>query len=116
MGLFDGYFDPQQFGEGGGLLGRLVALQQQQGQYQPDTGSDWAAATAQTPAFAPLPWPNLPGSGQTPSVVQPSAPDLHSLYQSLRPILCDRNATLATIDPDIGKILIAQALASRPDL
>jgi len=38
MGLFDGYFDPQQFGEGGGLLGRLLALQPMQGLYQPDAG------------------------------------------------------------------------------
>jgi hypothetical protein len=40
MGLFDGYFDPEQFGEGGGLLGRLLALQQQRGQYQPGGGFD----------------------------------------------------------------------------
>jgi hypothetical protein len=40
MGLFDGYFDPQQFGEGGGLLGRLLALQQQQGLYNPGAGVD----------------------------------------------------------------------------
>jgi hypothetical protein len=40
MGLFDGYFDPQQFGEGGGLLGRLLVLLQQQGQYQPEAGID----------------------------------------------------------------------------
>jgi hypothetical protein len=31
MGLFDGYFDPEQFGEGGGLLARLRALQPQLG-------------------------------------------------------------------------------------
>jgi hypothetical protein len=31
MGLFDGYFDPEQFNAGGGLLGRLVFLQRQQG-------------------------------------------------------------------------------------
>jgi hypothetical protein len=34
MGLFDGYFDPQQFGEGGGLLARLLAVQPQLGQDQ----------------------------------------------------------------------------------
>src|SRR5260221_12262974 len=39
MGLFDDYFDPQQFEAGGGLLGRLLSLQQQQqGQYQPGQG------------------------------------------------------------------------------
>ncbi len=35
MGLFDGYFDPEQFGESGGLLGRLLALQPQRGIYNP---------------------------------------------------------------------------------
>ena len=38
MGLFDDYFDPQQFEAGGGLLGRLLSLQQMQGQYQPGQG------------------------------------------------------------------------------
>ncbi len=44
MGLFDDYnFDPQQFA-GGGLLGRLLSLQEQQGQYQPSQGFDVPAA------------------------------------------------------------------------
>jgi hypothetical protein len=40
MSLFDGYFDPDQFEAAGGLLGRLMSLQQQQGQYQPAPGFD----------------------------------------------------------------------------
>jgi hypothetical protein len=52
MGLFDSYFDPQQFGEGGGLLSRLIALQRQQGLYQPDADPEPPPA-AQTP----MPWP-----------------------------------------------------------
>ena len=36
MGLFDGFVDPQQFDSGGGLLGRLLALSQFQGKFQPD--------------------------------------------------------------------------------
>jgi hypothetical protein len=113
MGLFDGYFDPDQFGNGGGLLGRLLALQQQQGQYQPGADLDQASAAPQTPVPAPLPWSNLSGNGLTPSVQQPPASDLHSQYQSLRPVLGDRNAMLAAISPEVGQTLIAQALANR---
>jgi hypothetical protein len=54
MGLFDDYFDPQQFQGEGGLLGRLVSLQQQQGQYQPSQGLDAGiqpAAAASPPQF-----------------------------------------------------------------
>lgn len=40
MSLFDGYFDPDQFEPDGGLLGRLLSLQRQQGQYQPAPGFD----------------------------------------------------------------------------
>ena len=40
MGLFDGYLDPQQFQDSGGLLGRLLFLQQQQGQDRPGEGFD----------------------------------------------------------------------------
>jgi hypothetical protein len=44
MGLFDGYVDPQQFNSGGGLLGRMLALQQFQGQYQTDADSGQASS------------------------------------------------------------------------
>jgi len=49
MGLFDGYFDPEQFQDSGGLLGRLVSLQQQQGQYQPPPGFNAQSDSASTP-------------------------------------------------------------------
>jgi hypothetical protein len=86
MGLFDDYFDPQQFGEGGGLLGRLLSLQQQQGQYQPAQGSGWpdalpaqgsptsgpqeatASAAPQTPVSLPMPAPT--NNGQALAVAQ----------------------------------------------
>lgn len=107
MGLFDGYFDSEQSGEGGGLLSRLIAMQRQQGRYQPGTGSDRRAADLQAPADAPPFWSDLPVNGQA----QPPAPDLHTQYQALLPMLGDRHAMLATINPDIGKSLIAEALA-----
>jgi hypothetical protein len=64
MGLFDDYVDPQQFNSGGGLLGRLLALQQLQGQYQPEASFDQPSATPQTPSPASAPSPLLPGYGQ----------------------------------------------------
>jgi hypothetical protein len=64
MGLFDGYFDPEQFGEGGGLLGRLLALQQQQGQYQPSAGFDQVSSNPQTPLAASMLSPLLSNYGQ----------------------------------------------------
>jgi hypothetical protein len=60
MGLFDGYFDPQQFGEGGGLLGRLLALQQMQ-RHEPGVGFDpQPSATGQAPSM-----PQAPASSNT---------------------------------------------------
>lgn len=65
MGLFDSYFDPEQFEDSGGLLGRLLSLQQQQGQYQSGPGfnaqPDTASAPAQPVAIPmPAPRPTLP--------------------------------------------------------
>jgi hypothetical protein len=65
MGLFDGYFDPDQFRDSGGLLDRLLSLQQGQGQYRPGTSVDDAASGPQTPA--PMPSPTLANFGQTSS-------------------------------------------------
>ena len=113
MGLLDGYFDPERFGNGGGLLGRLLALQQQQGHYQPSADLDQAPAAPRTSAPAPLPLPNLSTNGQSPSVPQPPTPDLHSQYQALRPVLGDRNAMLAVISPEVGQTLLAQVLANQ---
>ncbi len=64
MGLFDGYIDPEQFGNGGGLLGRLLALQQFQGQYQPGSEFDQASSVPQTPSPASTLSPLLSNYGQ----------------------------------------------------
>jgi hypothetical protein len=53
MGLFDSYFDPQQFQDSGGLLGRLVSLQGQEGQYQPGAGFDLQGPMGPQAASAP---------------------------------------------------------------
>ena len=116
MGLFDGYFDPEQFGEGGGLLGRLLALQQQHGQYQPGADLDPTPSAAQAPLLQPQPWSNVSGVGRPSYGAQTTAPNPASQYQALRPVLGDHNAMLATINPEVGKALLAQALASRQNL
>jgi hypothetical protein len=109
MALFDGYFAPRQFGEGGGLLGRLLALQQQQGQYQPGAGFD----TASAPQMAqPTSWSNLPGDRAS-SGERSAAPNLNSQYRALRSVLGDHNAMLATVDPETRKALVAQSLAGQ---
>jgi len=132
MGLFDGYFDPQQFQHSGGLLGRLLSLQPQD-QYQPGQGFGQSSgggtigvpedayaqgqpSAPQAPVLQPMPWPNLPNNGHTPPAPQPPAQDLHSQYQALRPILGDHAAMLATVHPEVGQTLIAQAQTGRqPD-
>ncbi len=113
MGLFDGYFDPQQFGEGGGLLGRLLALQQSQSLYQPGADLDEAPSAPQVALPQPSLRLSLPSYGQPSPDSQTAASNLTSQYQALQPILGDHNAMLATVNPDIGKTLIAQALANQ---
>jgi hypothetical protein len=109
MALFDDYLAPRQFGEGGGLLGRLLALQQQQNQYQPGAGFD----TAPVPQMAPpTPWSNLPGDRAS-SGERSAAPNLNSQYRALRSVLGDHNAMLATVDPETRKALVAQSLAGQ---
>jgi hypothetical protein len=60
MGLFDGYFNPERFREGGGLLGRILALQEARGPNEPATGVDQSPSGPQA-ALQPIAWPNLPG-------------------------------------------------------
>jgi hypothetical protein len=113
MALFDGYFNPQQFQDSGGLLGRLLSLQQQQGQYQPSADFDRASTAPPAPALLSMPSPMLPNYGQMSAVPQAPAQGLRSQYAALAPILGDRNAMLATVNSEFGKTLIAQALAGQ---
>ena len=87
MGLFDSYFDPEQFQDSGGLVGRLLSLEQQQGAYQPGQGftsqSDGSrGATSSNPIISaqpaspripmPTPRPMVPVSDpQTPQIGPP---------------------------------------------
>jgi hypothetical protein len=83
-----------------------------QGQYQPSAGFDQTPPAPQMSVLQPTPSPSLPDYSA--SAGEPTAaPDLHSQYQSLRPVLGDQNAMLATVNPEIGKTLIAQALANQ---
>ena len=56
MGLFDGYYDPDQLEASGGLLGRLMSLQRQQGILShPDFDLQTSGIQPTTPP--PVPWP-----------------------------------------------------------
>lgn len=114
MGLLDGYSDPQQFAASGGLLGRLLSLQPQYAENQ--QGAGFSQPSPIPPTSAPVAWPSptSAASGQPPSASQTSEPDLHPQYQALRPILGDFNAMLATVHPEVGQSLIAQATANQP--
>jgi len=72
MGLFDSYFDPEQFQDSGGLLGRLLSLQPQD-QYQPGAGFDSQSAVGDQTAFAPQTPLSLPIAASAPTA--PSTPD-----------------------------------------
>lgn len=112
MGLFDGYFDPQQFADSGGLLGRLLSLRPDIAQnQQQDTGFDQPPSAPQAPAPTPLFWPTLPINGSTPFAPQLPAQDLHSQYQALRSALGDHNAMF--VHPGLGQTLVARALVSQ---
>ena len=82
MGLLDGYFDPQQFGEGGGLLGRLLALQQSQGLYQPGANFDQAPSAPPVALPQPTSWSILPNHGPTSSSSQAATPNPALQYQA----------------------------------
>jgi hypothetical protein len=80
MGLFDSYFDPEQFQASGGLLGRLLSLQGQQDQYRPGVGFDGQSsaygqpvAAPQTPASLPVASPASPNVAPAP--IAPQSPD-----------------------------------------
>ena len=111
MGLFDSYFDPQQFQDGGGLLGRLLSLRQQQDQYQPEAGFDQripadgpSPSMPQTPVSAPMPQSTMPAPGATPSGLP--TPDYGQT----------RNIAIGDYQmPQFGRADVAQPARQSPD-
>jgi hypothetical protein len=105
MGLFDGYFDPQQFDTSGGLLGRLLSLQRQQG-ILPDQEFD--------------PWPPAPPAPQLSPVSlanweQAMSAQNHSVqYGALPSAPVGQSSIFAGIHPAYGNTPIAQAAANPP--
>jgi hypothetical protein len=97
MGLLDGYFDPQTFDASGGLLGRLLSLQRQQG-ILPDSEFDPQSASLPTPSFAPK--PSL-GSGR-------ASLEQNLQYVAPRSVIDDRNAMAAAGDPQLQQALANQ--------
>jgi hypothetical protein len=111
MGLFDSYFDPQQFQDGGGLLGRLLSLRQQQDQYQPEAGFDQripadgpSPSLLQTPVSAPMPQSTMPVLGAT-----PSGPPTPNYGQTQNIAIGDYQM------PQFGRADVSQAAQQTPD-
>jgi hypothetical protein len=80
MSLFDSYFDPDQFQDSGGLLGRLLSLQGQQGQYQAGAGFDPRGSMEGQALSAPQTSPSMPTTSPTwpsgaPTSSGPQTPD-----------------------------------------
>lgn len=101
MGLFDGYVDPEQFNSGGGLLGRLLALQQFQGQYQPGADSSQVSSVPQVPSPASMLSPLLSYDGQPPAYWQPSMSNLNPQYAAPWPKPGDQKGAAAIVNPGI---------------
>ncbi|OIQ63698.1 hypothetical protein GALL_547600 [mine drainage metagenome] len=111
MGLFDSYFDPEQFQDSGGLLGRLLSLQGQQDQYQPGAGFDGQGSAYGQPAAAPqtpvFPAVALPASTNVaPATIAPQPPD----YGQTQDIAIGNSQM-----PQFGRADIAQAAPPAPD-
>ena len=89
------------------------ARTQQESRPQPNADFDQPPSAPQMPGSAPPLPPIVPNGGQAPSVPQTPGQDPHSQYQALRPMPGDRNATLATVHPEVRQALIAQAPAGQ---
>lgn len=84
MGLFDGYYDPDQFEASGGLLGRLLSLQRQEG-FLPHPDFDLPPPGAQPPTPSLMPWV-ASGSPSPAQALQPH-------YEALRAAFAGGNGT-----------------------
>jgi hypothetical protein len=112
MGLLDNYFDPQQFQDSGGLVGRLLSLQGQQEQYQPGVGFDLQGSMGAQAASAPSTPPTMPA-------ISPTSPN--GAPTSLAPQTSGdgptRNIAIGDYQmPQFGKADISQAAPQPLDL
>jgi hypothetical protein len=109
MGLFDGFVDPQQFKSGGGLLGRLLAMPQMQGVYQPDgdVGATSAPPTLSVPPPLPPGFASLPTNG---AALSPA-----TSYQAFQPFSGSQPPTLGTASSPIGPASASQPLPAEPN-
>ena len=111
MGLLDGYLDPEDFRDSGGLVGRLLSLQQQQGQYQPGPGFDPQSPMGSQAASA-LPTP--PPMPATVSTSPNGAPA--SLAQQTYDDGPTRNIAIGDYQmPQFGRADVLQAAPLPPD-
>jgi hypothetical protein len=84
MGLFDGYYDPDHFEASGGLLGRLLSLQRQEG-FLPHPDFDLPPSGNQPPRSSLMPWV-ASGSLSPAQALQPH-------YEALGAAMAGGNAT-----------------------
>jgi len=100
-----GYYDPAQFEASGGLLGRLLSLQRQQGML-PDPDLDLPSAGFQ-PTTSPPPQLNA-------SEAASAAQNLQAQLESLRAALAGGNAVAGIGSLPPGSSPIARPPASQP--
>jgi len=111
MGLFDSYFDPQQFQDSGGLLGRLLSLQQTQGRYQPDGDFNSQSAAGGQPSSTP--------QASVSASPQPAAPALAAALSNPQTPDYGQTQNVAVGNyqmPLFGGTDVAQASQQPPDL
>ncbi len=102
MGLFDGYYDPDQFETSGGLLGRLLSPQRLQGM-PPDI-----EPSASSPAFqAPMSAPMMPAPGTRWPTPNPQTP-----FATLRSAFGDHNRERSPLGLQFGQAATMQPLGN----
>jgi hypothetical protein len=103
MGLFDGSNDPDQFEASGGLLGRLLSLQRQEG-FLPHPDFDLPPSPAQPPMPSLMPW-LATGSASPAQALQPH-------YEALRAAFAG-NATPGAAGVQPGSTSLVRPLAGQ---
>ena len=98
MGLFDGYFDPEQFDASGGLLGRLISLQRQGSSYEQDPRISVVQESAR--AVPAGPYSPIPNFNQNGSIQNAGITSDQSIYCKTMKKLCHNECVHLALRPD----------------